>query len=145
MTAKVIRLRRQPKLEREILDVLFSPVRAAVLRALFSNPVKERYVRELVRITGFALGTIQDELRTLSAVGLVTSWSNRYRRFYRADNDNPVSAELFQIVELNGRLPRIRISGSHRKRRSSRPQHNVLALRPDRALNWHLFSSGQKT
>ena len=80
MTAKVIRQRRQPKPEREILDVLVSPVRAAVLRALFSSPVREYYVRELARITGFALGTIQDELRTLSTVGLVTSWSNRYRR-----------------------------------------------------------------
>ena len=47
------------------MDVLFSPVRAAVFRALFSSPAKERYVRELVRITGFALGTIQDELRML--------------------------------------------------------------------------------
>jgi hypothetical protein len=65
MTAKVIRQKRQPRSEREILDVLFSPVRAAVFRALFSSPAKERYVRELVRITGFALGTIQDELRML--------------------------------------------------------------------------------
>jgi predicted transcriptional regulator len=73
MAAKLIRQRREPKSEREILDVLFPAVRAAMLRALFSSPAKERYVRELVRITGFALSTIQDELRMLSAVGLVTS------------------------------------------------------------------------
>ena len=73
MRAKLIRQRRGPKLEREILDMLFLAVRAAMLRAPFSSPAKKRYVRELVRITGFALDTIQDGLRMLSAVGLVTS------------------------------------------------------------------------
>lgn len=114
MTAKRIRPRREPKSEREILDVLFPAVRAAMLRALFSSLAKERYVRELVRVTGFALGTVQDELRMLSAVGLVTSWSNRYRRFYRANGENPLSSELFRIVELSGRLPRGKISGPRR-------------------------------
>ena|SRR6266403_5483631 len=145
MTAKVVRQRCEPKSKREILDVLFPAVRAAIIRALFSSPAKERYVRELVRMTGFALGTIQDELATLSAVDLVTSWSNRYRRFYRANPENPVSAELFHIVELSRRLPRGKISGPHRKRHSRRSQHNAPTLRPERLLNWHLFSSSPKT
>jgi predicted transcriptional regulator len=144
MAPKLIRQRRESKSEREILDVLFSAVRAAMLRALFSSPAKERYVRELVRITGFALGTIQDELRMLSAVGLVTSWSNRYRRFYRANGENPLSSQLFQIVELSGRLPRAKIFGPRRKRHSSRSQLKAPALRQERALNWHLFSTDQK-
>lgn len=139
MTAKLIRQRREPKVEREVLEVLFPAVRAAMLRALFSSPAKERYVRELVRITGFALGTIQDELRMLSATGLVTSWSNRYRRFYRANGENPLSPYLFRIVELSGRLPRATISGQRRKRHSSRSRLKAPALRPERALNWHLF------
>jgi hypothetical protein len=29
---------------------------------------------------------VQDELRKLSAIGLITNWSNGYHRFYRAHN-----------------------------------------------------------
>jgi hypothetical protein len=56
------------KSERPVLDVLFPEVRAKLLRSLFSMPLKQRYVRELVNISGLTLHTIQDELRKLSAV-----------------------------------------------------------------------------
>ena len=69
------------KSEREVLDVLFPEVRAKLLRSFFTIPPKKRYVRELVNVSGLTLHTIQDELRKLSAVGLLTSWSNGYHRF----------------------------------------------------------------
>src|SRR5437773_1347288 len=95
-----------PRWEREILDVVFPAARAAVLRLLFLNPAKEHYVRELVRKTGFSLGTVQHELRILTAIGLVTSRSNRYRRFYRSNGEHPLVSELVRMVELSSRLPR---------------------------------------
>ena len=69
------------KSERTALDVLFPEVRAKLLRSLFTTPLKERYVRELKNMSGLALHTVQDELRKLSAVGLLSSWSNGYHRF----------------------------------------------------------------
>src|SRR5205823_464051 len=76
------------KKQRTVLEVLFSQVRAELLRLLFTPPHKERYVRELMRMSGLRLSTVQDELRKLSALELVTSRSNRYHRFYRANRDH---------------------------------------------------------
>src|SRR6266702_476291 len=91
---------------RAILDVLFPTVRAELLRALFAVPQKQRYVRELRNLTGLALCTVQDELRKLSAIGLITTWSTGYHRYYRANRDHPLFTELVHIVEISERLPR---------------------------------------
>ena len=61
-----------------VLDLLFPEARAAILRLLFSNPKVQRYVRELMVMSGLALRTIQEELATLSAAGVITSWTNGY-------------------------------------------------------------------
>ena len=72
------------KKEHSILEVLFPQVRAEIVRLLFAPPQKERYVRELMSMSGLRLSTVQDELRKLNALQLVVSRSNRYHRFYRA-------------------------------------------------------------
>ena len=51
------------------LDLLFPKVRAEILRILFSEPRKQRYVRELMVMSGLALRTVQEELATLTALG----------------------------------------------------------------------------
>lgn len=137
------------KSRRAILDVLFPKVRAEILRLLFSTPQKQYYVRELMRMSGLALCTVQDELRKLSAVGLVTSWSNRYHRFYRANRDHPLFAELLRIVQMSARLPQTEHSALHRQPRS--PARNKRrrsarrgALSADRPMKWHLFSRVDK-
>jgi predicted transcriptional regulator len=84
--------------ERAILDVLFPKVRAQLLRLLFDLPQKQRYVRELANMSGLALCTIQDELRRLTAVGLLTTWSNGYHRFYRANKNHPLFPQLIRLV-----------------------------------------------
>jgi hypothetical protein len=89
---------------RETLDVLFPAVRAKLFRALFSAPMKQHYVRELTTMSGLALHTVQDELRKLSAVGLVTSWSNGYHRSYRANRDHPVFASTFEFANGSVKL-----------------------------------------
>jgi predicted transcriptional regulator len=124
-------------------------VRAEILRLLFSTPQKQYYVRELMRMSGLALCTVQDELRKLSAVGLVTSWSNRYHRFYRANRDHPLFAELLRIVQMSARLPQTEHSALHRQPRSParnkrRRSARRAALPADRPLKWHLFSRVDK-
>jgi len=136
--------------ETTILDVLFPKVRAKILRALFSGSNTRRYVRELTRETGLALCTVQDELRKLSGVGVVTSYSNGYHRFYAPNAGHPLFHELRRIVEMSERLPRTKRSTLVRRRISNtkgsqRRQHKPRPLRADRsALSWNLFSSRRR-
>jgi hypothetical protein len=46
------------KSESTILNVLFPRVRAEILRLLFATPKEQRYVRELMTMSGLALCTI---------------------------------------------------------------------------------------
>jgi predicted transcriptional regulator len=85
-------------LSSDILHALFPSVRAELLRRLFSDPTREFYVRELARLTTFALGTVQQELARMSKAELVTSHSNGYHRFYRANRKHPVFSNLQQLV-----------------------------------------------
>jgi predicted transcriptional regulator len=132
------------KKESAILEVLFPKVRAEILRLLFIAPIKQRYVRELATLSGLALCTIQDELRKLSAVNLVTSWSNGYHRFYQANRDHPLFPELERLVQLSARLPQTKQKmldrpGNTGKQRRHRPGR-ASRLRANRPTNWRLFS-----
>src|SRR5260370_40136445 len=95
-------------IEQKFLEGLFPKVREELLRLIFCNPLKQRYVRELTNMSGLALHTVKDELRKLDAVGLVTSWSNGYHRFYRANRNHALFRELLLIVEVGAKLPRVR-------------------------------------
>jgi predicted transcriptional regulator len=88
-----------------VLDVLFPKVRATMLRSLFCTPPHQHYVRELMNLSGLALCTVQDELRKLTALGLLTSWSNGYKRYYQANAAHPLSADLLRIVQKSAQLP----------------------------------------
>jgi hypothetical protein len=136
------------KPKRTILAVLFPDVRAKLLQLLFSMPLKQRYVRELMNITGLALHTVQDELRKLTAVGLVTSWSNGYHRFYRANGDHPLFAHLLQIVQASAKLPKIKHSALHRQARRRGVKKPVRGrprpLPVDRPARWQLFTEPPK-
>jgi predicted transcriptional regulator len=102
----------------EILDILFPKVRAQILRLLFSDTKKQRYVRELTTMSGLALRTVQVELTKLSTIGVVTSWSNGYHRFYRANHDHPLFPYLLQIVQTNADLARSKKHSRTPRRRS---------------------------
>lgn len=99
-----------------VLDILFPKVRAEILRLLFSEPARQRYVRELMTLSGLALGTVQEELANLSAAGLITNWTNGYHRFYRANRAHPLFPALFRIVQTSARLPRVKKAPPRRKR-----------------------------
>jgi hypothetical protein len=100
------------KTQLEVLDLLFPKARAEILRLLFSGPKARRYVRELMLMSGPALRTVQEELATLTTIGLVVSWSNGYHRFYRANRAHP----SFPICAASFKLPRPTLP-AHRRRR----------------------------
>ena len=127
-----------------ILDVLFPKVRAEILRLLFMAPKEQRYVRQLTSLSGLALCTVQDELRKLSAIGLVTSWSNGYHRFCQANRNHPLFSELLRIVQMSIQLPQPKRSILHRQRRShsrrKRELRRPTSAPADRLIKWDLFS-----
>jgi len=98
---------------------LFPHVRAELLRILFFDPTREHYVRQLARLSTLSLGTVQQELRTLSATALVASRSDGYHRFYRANRHHPVFATLQQLV-IKGIGGRAFVSQRKRPRQSWR-------------------------
>jgi predicted transcriptional regulator len=131
------------KPDKTILHVLFPEVRAQLLRTLFSLPPKKRYVRELARTSELSVHTVQDELRKLSVVGLLTSFSNGYHRFYRANPQHPLHTQLIQIVRASEKLPLTKSSALNRpprKRPKNRRVRKPVRQRSDRLLDWHLFS-----
>jgi predicted transcriptional regulator len=127
-----------------VLDVLFPTVRATMLRLLFCSPPRQRYVRELMSLSGLALCTVQDELRKMSVLGLVTSWSNGYRRYYKADQGHPLFAPLLRIVQTSEDLPAAKHVVLHRKKSARVPkkwqQRRVTRLAADRPPKWGVFS-----
>ena len=115
-----------------VIDLLFPEARAAILRLLFSNTRVQRYVRELMVMSGLALRTIQEELATLSAAGVITSWSNGYHRFYKANRHHPLFSDLRNIIQKGSRLPHLKLP-KHRRRgmRSIKKRgRTVPAVRP---------------
>lgn len=140
MFGVVVKMKTQPAL----LDVLFPAVRAELLRQLFLQPQKQRYVRELTSRSRLALCTVQDELRKLVAVGLLTSSSNGYRRFYRANPDHPLFSELRRLVEMSARLPPTKRSALQRRVRSRKRKQSARRtarrLSANRPINWQVFA-----
>jgi predicted transcriptional regulator len=137
------------KSEQTILQILFPAVRAEVLRLLFSAPLKQRYVRELMGMSNLALHTVQDELRKLKAIGLIESWSNGYHRFYRPNRNHTICASLQQIVRASERLPRtkhrlLQRSSAQRKTKSQ-VRRGPSKMATDFPAKWQLFSSGKRT
>jgi hypothetical protein len=137
------------KAERAILHVLFPKVRAKLLQLLFETPQKQRYVRELMRMSGLALSTVQDELHKLKAIGIVSSWSNGYHRFFKVNRDHPLFPGLLHIIQISGRLPPVKRSMLQHQRRSriqdSRRRPKLAVLGADRPTNWGLFSRKGKS
>jgi hypothetical protein len=138
----------QMKSKHGVLDVLFPAVRARLLRLLFTTPTKAHYVRELGNLGALSLHTVQDELRKLTALGLLKSWSNGYHRFYEADRAHPLFEPLLRMVQLHEKLPAIQRAGlrrpsgrspSAKKKGRGNPPH----LPPARPVAWHRFPRPQ--
>lgn len=124
-----------------LLQALFPPARAEILRLLFSSPQKERYVRELMGMSGLTLCTVQDELRKLSALQLVTSRYHRRHRFYRANREHAAFRDLGHLIETSERTPQFGHSQLHRKKSARSRRRNKRAHLPaDRPIKWDLFS-----
>jgi DNA-binding transcriptional ArsR family regulator len=77
-----------------VIQVLFPRARASLVRLLFADPAKEFHLRELARLSALSIGTLQAEVRKLSAAGLLISRRDGNRLYFRANTGHPVFPEL---------------------------------------------------
>ncbi len=135
--------------KREVLEVLFPVVRAKLLRVLLPAPQRPHYVRQLVNVTGLSLHTVQDELRKLTAIGLLMNWSNGYHRFYRANRDHPLFSHVLGLVQRSAQLSATPHSALRRPRggrvQSKRVRKRRNHFPPNRPPAWGIFRGEKRT
>ena len=75
-----------------LAEILSSKIRAEIFRLLFGINYKSLYMREIERISGFAIGTIQGELKKLSNLDLVLKEIDGNRTYYRANKNKTLNS-----------------------------------------------------
>jgi predicted nucleotidyltransferase len=79
-------------------DALFTGTRKWLLGALFGNPARSFYARELIGLAASGSGAMQRELERLTRSGLVTMHPIGNQKHYRANPESPVFAELCALT-----------------------------------------------
>ena len=81
-----------------MMDQLFPKARAELLRLLFTDPARSLHLRDVARLSGLAVGTIQREVRHLREAALILERRDGNRLYFSANVDNPIFPELRGIV-----------------------------------------------
>jgi hypothetical protein len=78
---------------------LFTATQRRVLGWLYGQVDRAFHMQEVFAITGTGNGAVQRELRRLEAAGLVTQRTIRGRKYYQANPQCPIYAELAALVQ----------------------------------------------
>jgi len=78
--------------------MLSSRVRAEIFRLLFGVSTQELHMRELERRTGLAIGTIQQELKKLEGMDLLSVRRDGNRVYYSANTAHPLYRDIRNLV-----------------------------------------------
>jgi predicted nucleotidyltransferase len=81
-----------------LAEILSSKIRAEIFRLLFGVSDKALYMREIERRSGFAIGTIQGELKKLLNLDLVLKKVDGNRTYYRANKNHPLFDDIHNLV-----------------------------------------------
>lgn len=79
-------------------EILSSKVRAEIFRLLFGLMNNELHVREIERRSGFAIGTIQTEMKKLHKLDLVIKRRDGNRLYYSANKGHLIFPEIQALV-----------------------------------------------
>ena len=77
---------------------LFGKTRRAVLALLYSHPDESYYLRQIARVTGAGMGSLQRELKQLSEAGVIQRSEIGRQAFFKANSDCPVFQELRNLI-----------------------------------------------
>ena len=75
-----------------------------MLTLLLMNPARRWHLREVVRRTGCAIGTVRRELAGLVTCGVLTAARDGNRIYYQASQECPIYAELMSIIRKTSGL-----------------------------------------
>lgn len=88
----------------------FTKNQILILEVFFNHPEKTFYLRELARVVGKEPGVFQKDIDALSENGLLESYRDVSRRFFRLNKKHPLYSELksifFKTVGIKGELQR---------------------------------------
>ncbi len=89
-----------------LAEILSSKVRAELFRLLFDSNTLKLHMREIERRSHLAIGTIQQDLKKLTGLDLVTSHRDGNRLYYRANPNHPLFHEVKNLViKTTGAVP----------------------------------------
>ena len=81
-----------------LTQLICSRARAEILRVLFGLRSGEVHLREMQRQTGFAVGTVRQDVEKLVKVGLVIRRKDGNRVYYAANERHPLASDIRQLV-----------------------------------------------
>ena len=81
-----------------LAEILSSKIRAEIFRLLFGTSAEELHMREIERRSGYAIGTIQTELKKLLRLDLVKKRKDGNRLYYRANKEHPFYPDIRSLV-----------------------------------------------
>ena len=81
-----------------LAEILSSKIRADIFRLLFGTITEELHMREIERRSGYAIGTIQTELKKLLRLDLVKKRKDGNRLYYRANREHPLYPDIRSLV-----------------------------------------------
>ena len=77
---------------------LFGKTRRVVLSLLYTHPDESFYLRQIARVAGAGMGSIQRELKTLAEAGIIQASVKGNLVYYQANPRCPVYAELKGLI-----------------------------------------------
>lgn len=81
-----------------LAELLSSRVKAEIFRLLFGVVPRELHGREIERQSGLADGTVRQELKRLTGLGVVESRPDGNRTYYRANTRHPLYPDIRNLV-----------------------------------------------
>lgn len=90
-------------------DILSSRTRAGIFSALFGLGAQELHAREISRQTGFTLATVQQELKKLVELDLITRRKDGNRVCFQANTRHPLFTDIQNLtIKTSGVVPLLR-------------------------------------
>ena len=91
-----------------VIEQIFPKARAELLHLLFTDPERSLHLRDLARLSGLAIGTIQREVANLRNAGLIEERRDGNRLYFKANTANPIFPELRGIaLKTTGLRPQL--------------------------------------
>jgi len=77
---------------------LFPATRARLLQILFEDPSRSLHLRELARMSGMSVGSVQAEVNNLTKIELILQRRDGNRLYFSANTEHPIYNDVRNIV-----------------------------------------------